>query len=313
MTAGYEDDIRAPVPAALVGNVFVKQYYGLLAQDPASLHKFYKEQSVFSRGVEGASMESIVSGVGQTEFHNDVMATVGNFEKTACKAVIVSIESQESMQGGVFVLCTGYLTFTHNRETRHFTQAFFLDKQTEPYDGFYVLNDIMRYLSPSQDTTPLPQHARPQEPPVAPQTRPPPPGPPQPDPRPPLDAQPPAEACPQPSPSVTPAWEHGPVPGLLPPAAPTQTIEEEAEEDIEEEEYEQEEGDEDGEDEADAEEEDDEEAAAAAAAAAAGLQTGTAHSPKVKLAARLCKIHQLLPTQSCAVYKLISSFCTQPC
>jgi len=117
------------------------------------MHKFYKAHSVFSRGVEGAGADSIVSAVGPGEIHSEIMARVGPSERSACQTQIIGIESQESRHGGVLVLVTGYLTYNKDPEAKHFTQAFFLDKQTEPCDGFYVLNDILRYISHAPGTS----------------------------------------------------------------------------------------------------------------------------------------------------------------
>jgi len=158
MTVGGNGDaMTQPMPAAVIGMCFVNKYYNLLASNPANLHKFYKDESVFSRGVEGQSTDDIVHAVGQSEIHSEIMGTVGKFTKDACRAEIVDVESQESHQGGVMVLVTGYVKYSNALHKRHFTQTFFLDKQTEPYNGYFVLNDILRYLTPAATEGPVPQ------------------------------------------------------------------------------------------------------------------------------------------------------------
>jgi hypothetical protein len=58
------------------------------------------------------------------------------------KAVIKTIDSQESYNNGVLVLVTGSLTF-ENSGARTFTQSFFLAPQEK---GYFVLNDIFKYV-----------------------------------------------------------------------------------------------------------------------------------------------------------------------
>lgn len=58
------------------------------------------------------------------------------------KAEIKSVDSQESFNGGVNVLVTGYLTGKDN-SVRNFAQSFFLAPQDK---GYFVLNDMFRYL-----------------------------------------------------------------------------------------------------------------------------------------------------------------------
>ena len=58
------------------------------------------------------------------------------------RAEIRSVDAQESLNGGVDVLVTGYLTGKDN-VLRNFTQSFFLAPQDK---GFFVLNDMFRYM-----------------------------------------------------------------------------------------------------------------------------------------------------------------------
>lgn len=58
------------------------------------------------------------------------------------RAEIKSIDVQESLDGGVNVLVTGYLTGKDNI-VRNFTQSFFLAPQDK---GYFVLNDMFRYM-----------------------------------------------------------------------------------------------------------------------------------------------------------------------
>lgn len=60
-------------------------------------------------------------------------------------ADITTVDAQDSYNGGVFVLVTGYLTGKDNLR-RKFTQSFFLAPQDK---GYFVLNDVFRYVEES--------------------------------------------------------------------------------------------------------------------------------------------------------------------
>jgi len=136
-----------PVSASIVAGSFVKQYYRILVEKPEDLHKFYKAPSVFSFSgcSSGGALGGTISAVGQEEIHSGIMATLRELPGTASKTEILGMDSQDSLQGGVLVLVTGYLEIEGTDLRQHFTQSFFLDKQTEPYEGYFVLNDILRF------------------------------------------------------------------------------------------------------------------------------------------------------------------------
>lgn len=135
---------KAPFSAAEVGGSFVLQYYRTLTTDVENLHKYYKDESICSRGVEGASPDQITYSAGVDEIRET------NLEFPARRGLssveINCIQSQESKQGGILVMVLGFLVYD-NSEPVHFTQVFFLDKQTEPYAGYFVQNDILRYVT----------------------------------------------------------------------------------------------------------------------------------------------------------------------
>eukprot|EP00933_Yihiella_yeosuensis_P004832 TRINITY_DN10922_c1_g1_i4.p1 TRINITY_DN10922_c1_g1~~TRINITY_DN10922_c1_g1_i4.p1 ORF type:complete len:453 (+),score=141.77 TRINITY_DN10922_c1_g1_i4:194-1552(+) len=146
--------MAAAPPAVAIGHRFVRQYYSLLDKDPAKLHRLYKDQSVFSHGAEG----SVTSAVGPKEINSELMSLLGPLDRHSCRSEITGVECQESSHGGVLVLVTGYMSLGVS-ERRHFSQALFLEKQTEPYDGYFVLNDVLRY-TPSQASSPVVTPAR---------------------------------------------------------------------------------------------------------------------------------------------------------
>lgn len=57
-------------------------------------------------------------------------------------AEIKTVDAQDSLNGGVIVLVTGYLT-GKDLVKKDFTQSFFLAPQDK---GYFVLNDIFRYV-----------------------------------------------------------------------------------------------------------------------------------------------------------------------
>lgn len=65
-------------------------------------------------------------------------------------AKIITVDAQDSFNGGVTVLVTGYLTGRDNVK-RKFTQSFFLAPQDK---GYFVLNDIFRYVEETSHQQP---------------------------------------------------------------------------------------------------------------------------------------------------------------
>uniref|UniRef100_A0A1D1XZ86 Putative G3BP-like protein n=1 Tax=Anthurium amnicola TaxID=1678845 RepID=A0A1D1XZ86_9ARAE len=63
------------------------------------------------------------------------------------RAEIKTVDAQESYNGGVLVLVTGYLTGKDNIK-RNFTQTFFLAPQEK---GYFVLNDMFRYVEAADE------------------------------------------------------------------------------------------------------------------------------------------------------------------
>ncbi|PHT77947.1 hypothetical protein T459_15999 [Capsicum annuum] len=118
-----------------VGNAFVQQYYHILHHSPGLVFRFYQDRSKVGRPEDDGSM-SITTTM---QAINDKILSLnyGDF-----KAEIRSVDSQESFNGGVHVLVTGYLTGNDNL-IRNFSQTFFLAPQER---GYFVLNDMFRYI-----------------------------------------------------------------------------------------------------------------------------------------------------------------------
>ncbi|TYH43929.1 hypothetical protein ES332_D11G158900v1 [Gossypium tomentosum] len=160
--------VEQQVPAGIatptsdvVGNAFVHQYYLILHQSPELVHRFYHDSSKLGRPEENGGM-SITTTM---QAINEKILSLGYGEFTA---EITTVDAQDSHNGGVLVLVTGYLK-------RKFTQSFFLAPQDK---GYFVLNDVFRFvddtkhqpgsqdpvngfeasLTPEQDHSPVPEN-----------------------------------------------------------------------------------------------------------------------------------------------------------
>ncbi|MFS7943549.1 putative Ras GTPase-activating protein-binding protein [Helianthus anomalus] len=125
-----------PVSAQVVGNAFIQQYYHILHQSPRLVHRFYQDISKLGRPEEDGSMSITTT---MDAINAKILSlNYGNF-----KAEIKSVDAQESLDGGVSVLVTGYMTGMDNIQ-RQFTQSFFLAPQDK---GYFVLNDMFHYMN----------------------------------------------------------------------------------------------------------------------------------------------------------------------
>lgn len=130
---------QLPVPAAdVVGNAFAHQYYHILQQSPDLVHRFYQDGSKFGRPGEDGAMST-------TTTMNAINEKILSLGYGQVRAEIVTVDSQESYKGGVLVLVTGYLNGNDNLRQK-FTQSFFLAPQDK---GYFVLNDVFRYVDDS--------------------------------------------------------------------------------------------------------------------------------------------------------------------
>ncbi len=139
-------------PPAVVGNHFIKQYYGkVLPENPLDLHRFYMDQSTFTHA-SGCAPEEPVSGV---ENIKKKITTLGLQDATV-DLQFGSVDAHASENGGVLLLVTGAITL-RGKAPRQFVQTFFLAMQHQEKDkhNFFVLNDIFRFLdtkSPAVDS-----------------------------------------------------------------------------------------------------------------------------------------------------------------
>ncbi|XP_064975496.1 nuclear transport factor 2-like isoform X3 [Musa acuminata AAA Group] len=127
-------------PAQVVGNAFVNQYYHVLHRSPQLVFRFYQEASKLGRPDPQAEMSSVT---GMDAINEKILSV----DYSEFRAEIKTVDAQESLDGGIVVLVTGYLTGKDNVK-RNFTQSFFLATQDK---GYYVLNDIFRYVDDGND------------------------------------------------------------------------------------------------------------------------------------------------------------------
>ncbi|XP_031374268.1 nuclear transport factor 2-like isoform X2 [Punica granatum] len=133
--------------ADVVSKAFVHQYYLILHQSPEHVHRFYQDISKLGRPEENGIM-------GITTTMKAINEKILSLDYGEFKAEISTVDAQDSYNGGVLVLVTGYLTGKDNVR-RKFTQSFFLAPQDK---GYFVLNDMFRYVEEPQllDANPVP-------------------------------------------------------------------------------------------------------------------------------------------------------------
>ncbi|XP_057964588.1 nuclear transport factor 2 [Malania oleifera] len=125
----------SPPSPQVVGNAFVQQYYHILHQSPQLVYRFYQDISKLGRPEDNGIMGSVSS-------MDAINEKVLSLDYGKLSAEIKTVDAQDSHEGGVLVLVTGYLTGKDNVK-RNFTQTFFLAPQDK---GYFVLNDMFRYV-----------------------------------------------------------------------------------------------------------------------------------------------------------------------
>ncbi|KAH9605585.1 hypothetical protein KSS87_000412 [Heliosperma pusillum] len=133
-----ESDEAVVFSAETVGNAFARHYYLILEQSPSMVYQFYQDTSKMVRAEDG----SIMGSAATMDAINEKIKFYGSL-----KADIKCVDAQESYNGGVIVLVTGSMV-NKDDSRRGFTQTFFLAPQDK---GYYVLNDILRYVEDNLD------------------------------------------------------------------------------------------------------------------------------------------------------------------
>ncbi|KIM70623.1 hypothetical protein SCLCIDRAFT_100715 [Scleroderma citrinum Foug A] len=156
MSTSPSTTIHQNVVPSEVGWQFVPQYYTFVNKQPNRLHCFYTKTSTFSHGMEG---EDIKPCFGQQEIHSKI-TSIG-FQD--CKVFIHSVDAQSSANGGIIIQVIGEMS-NHSDPWKKFVQTFFLAEQP---NGYFVLNDIFRFLKEESTEDDLSEEQPTSEQPVA--------------------------------------------------------------------------------------------------------------------------------------------------
>ncbi|EME49633.1 hypothetical protein DOTSEDRAFT_68422 [Dothistroma septosporum NZE10] len=124
-----------------VGWYFVEQYYTTLSRSPERLYLFYNKRSQFVSGVEA---DKVSVCVGQRSINDRIK----DLDFQDCKVRVTNVDSQASDQN-IVIQVIGEIS-NKSQPHKKFTQTFVLATQT---NGYFVLNDIFRYLVEEEDET----------------------------------------------------------------------------------------------------------------------------------------------------------------
>ncbi|KAF4511386.1 hypothetical protein G6O67_003190 [Ophiocordyceps sinensis] len=125
-----------------VGWFFVEQYYTTLSKSPEKLHLFYSKRSQFVQGLE-AEVANVSVG------RQAIQERIKQLDFQDCKVRISNVDSQASFDNIVIQV----IGETSNKaaEPKKFVQTFVLAQQPS---GYFVLNDILRYIKEEGDEEP---------------------------------------------------------------------------------------------------------------------------------------------------------------
>ena len=137
--ASSQQTPQPDIPKDEVGWYFVEQYYTTLSRTPEKLYLFYNKRSQF---VSGEETDKVAVCVGQRAINDKIR----DLDFNECKVRVTNVDSQAS-DSNIVIQVIGELS---NRGQPHkkFTQTFVLATQT---NGYFVLNDIFRYLVEDED------------------------------------------------------------------------------------------------------------------------------------------------------------------
>ncbi|KAI1948652.1 hypothetical protein LOZ12_006031 [Ophidiomyces ophidiicola] len=122
------------IPKEEVAWFFVELYYNTMSRSPDKLHLFYSRKSQF---VAGNEAETVGVSVGQ----NAIRERLGLLNYQDTKVRVLNVDSQSSFDN-IVVCVIGELS-NKNEPARKFVQTFVLAEQR---NGYYVLNDVIRFL-----------------------------------------------------------------------------------------------------------------------------------------------------------------------
>ncbi|CAL5872250.1 uncharacterized protein PFLUO_LOCUS6511 [Penicillium psychrofluorescens] len=128
------DHQKSEISKDEVGWFFVEQFYTTMSRNPDKLHLFYSRRSQLVFGTEA---ESVPVAIGTKEINEKIK----QLEFQDCKVRVLNVDSQASFDN-ILVSVIGEIS-NKSEPSRKFAQTFVLAEQP---NGYYVLNDIFRYL-----------------------------------------------------------------------------------------------------------------------------------------------------------------------
>lgn len=122
---------------------FVEQYYTTLSKNPEKLHLFYGKRSQFVYGLE-AEIANVSVG------RQNIQERIKQLDFQDCKVRVSNVDSQASFDNIVIQV----IGETSNKagDPKKFVQTFVLAQQPS---GYFVLNDILRYIDEEGDEEPV--------------------------------------------------------------------------------------------------------------------------------------------------------------
>ncbi|CAN9148714.1 unnamed protein product [Alternaria alternata] len=123
------------IPKDEVGWYFVEQYYTTLSKSPDRLYLFYNKRSQYVSGVEE---DKVNVCLGQKAINERIKEL--DFKDT--KVRVTNVDSQGS-DANIVIQVIGEIS-NQGQPHKRFVQTFVLAEQT---NGYFVLNDIFRYLA----------------------------------------------------------------------------------------------------------------------------------------------------------------------
>ncbi|KAI9657581.1 MAG: hypothetical protein M1829_006889 [Trizodia sp. TS-e1964] len=118
---------------------FVEKYYTTLSKSPDQMHLFYTKRSQFLSGVE---TEKVPVSVGRASIQD----RIEQLQYQDCKVRVSNVDSQASYQN-IVIQVIGEMS-NKSDPHRKFVQTFVLAEQPT---GYFVLNDILRYINDEED------------------------------------------------------------------------------------------------------------------------------------------------------------------
>ncbi|KAK5989987.1 Putative G3BP-like protein [Cladobotryum mycophilum] len=138
-----------------VGWYFVEQYYTTLSKSPEKLHLFYSKRSQFVYGLE-AEVANVSVG------RQAIQDRIKKLDFQDCKVRVSNVDSQASFDN-IVIQVIGEVS-NKAGEPKKFVQTFVLAQQPS---GYFVLNDILRYINEDSEEDDQQQQLPQQQKPVA--------------------------------------------------------------------------------------------------------------------------------------------------